>query len=302
MKILNLFNAVVNYDLCFEIDIFYCKFLFCDFFVSFSVFFFECIDFVFVLLYNIGNMECGEVGMKKLFVCDFDGTLYKKNNERQFKATMDMVKRLKSKGHEFVVATGRPLHLLEPYFEDFENMYFISNDGAVLSKGFEFLFSRPLDKDLIKTKLCDYKGDFIAYGQCVTYAKYKEKSVGFKIDEFFRHHVMRIGCVGEIEEDIYKITFVGKEPKADFLDKCWNSYGVFEFVAKGVNKGESLKKLQKALCFTEENTIVIGDGENDICMFEYGAKSYAMVSASPRVKAKAGKTVENVMEILGGEI
>lgn len=62
--------------------------------------------------------------MKKLFVCDFDGTLYKKNNERQFKATMDEVKRLKAEGNEFVVATGRPLHLLKPYFEDFENMFF----------------------------------------------------------------------------------------------------------------------------------------------------------------------------------
>ncbi len=239
--------------------------------------------------------------MKKLFVCDFDGTLYKKNNRRQFKATMEEVKRLKSKGDEFVVATGRPLHLLKPYFEDFENMFFISNDGAVFSRGFEILYSQPLDKALIKEKLCDFKGDFVAYGQCITYAKYREKSTGFKVDEFFRHHVMRIGCVGEIEEDIYKITFVGNEPKADFLDKCWNSYGVYEFVAKGVDKSRCLKIVQKALGFSEENTVVIGDGENDISMMKCADKSYAMMSASPKVKANATKITENVLEILRGE-
>ena len=168
--------------------------------------------------------------------------------------------------------------------------FFISNDGGVFNKGFKILYSQPLDKDLIKEKLCGLNGDFIAYGQCVTYAKYKEKSVGFKIDEFFKHHVMRIRCVADIEEDIYKITFVGKEPKTEFLDRCWNSYGVFEFVAKGVDKGECLKVVQKALGFTEENTVVLGDGENDISMVKCACKSYAMMSASPKVKANASKT------------
>ena len=240
--------------------------------------------------------------MKKLFVCDFDGTLYKKNNERQFRATMDEVKRLKAKGNEFVVASGRPLHLLKPYFEDFDNMFFISNDGAVFSKGFEILYSQPLDKALIKKNLYGFKGDFIAYGQCITYAKYKEKSVGFKLDEFFRHHVVNIDCICEPKEDVYKITFVGSEPKADFLDKCWNSYGVYEFVAKGVDKGNCLKIVQKALGFTEESTVAIGDGENDISMMKSAGKSYAMISASPRVKASAGNVAESVLEILRGEI
>ncbi len=240
--------------------------------------------------------------MKKLFVCDFDGTLYKKNNERLFKNTLKEVERLKASGNEFVVATGRPLHLLKPYFEDFDNMLFISNDGAVFSKGFNVLCSMPLDKQAIKKSYCDYKGDFIVYGQCVTYAKYNEKSVGFKLDEFFNHHMMRISCIGETEEDVYKITFLGKAPKTDFLDECWNSYGVTEYVSKGVSKGECLKIAQKALGFTSENTVVIGDGENDLSMMECADVSYAMMSAPPNVKARATKTTESVLDILRGEM
>lgn len=246
--------------------------------------------------------KSGEIGMKKLFVLDFDGTLYKKNNKRQFDTAKECLEKLKAKGNDVVVATGRPLHLLKPYFENFDEMFFISNDGAVFSKGFEILYGVPIDKAEVKEKFCDYKGDFLAYGQCITYAKYKEKSVGFKIDDFFNHHVMRIGCVGEIEEDIYKVTFIGKEPKADFLDKCWNSYGVTEYVAKGVNKGECLKLVQKALGYTSENTVVAGDGENDISMLKCGDTSYAMMSASPKVKGVATKTAESVLDILRGEI
>lgn len=240
--------------------------------------------------------------MKMLFVCDFDGTLYKKNNERQFRAVMDEVKRLKSVGSEFIVATGRPLHLLKPFFEDFDHMFFISNDGAVFSKGFEILYSLPVDKNMIKEKFKGYKGGFLAYGQCITYARYREKSVGLRLDEFYRNHVVEIDCVSEISEDIYKVSFIGKEPETDLLDKCWCTYGVNEYVAKGVSKGECLKIVQKALGFTSENTVVIGDGENDISMMKCADKSYAMMSSPPKVKSNADKVTENVLDILRGEI
>lgn len=240
--------------------------------------------------------------MKKLFVCDFDGTLYKKNNNRQFNSAMAEVKAFKDKGHEFVVATGRPLHLLKPYFDDFDNMLFISNDGALFSKGFDIIYSQPVDKAMIKEKFCGYKGDFLAYGQCITYANYREKSTGFKLDEFYGGHIVQIGCVSEIREDIYKVSFTGAEPKTDFLDKCWCSYGINEYVAKGVSKGSCLKIVQKALGFTEENTIVIGDGENDISMMECANVSYAMMSSPPKVKASAVKIAENVLDILRGEV
>ena len=56
------------------------------------------------------------------------------------------------------------------------------------------------------------------------------------------------------------------------------------------------------LGFKKENTIVMGDGENDISMMQYASESYAMISASPKVKAEANKTINNVLDILRGEI
>lgn len=240
--------------------------------------------------------------MKKLFVCDFDGTLYKKNNNRLTKAILDEIKILKSKGHEFIIATGRPLHLLEPFFDNFKDMLFISNDGALFSKGFEIIHSFPVDKELIKKNFCDYKGSFLTYGQCITYAKVKEKALKFKLNDFYRGHITEIGCVSEISEDIYKVSFLGKEPKTDFLDKCWCSYGINEYVAKGVSKGNCLSYVMNSLGYEKENTVVFGDGYNDISMMKYAKSSYAMMSAPPKVKANASGICENVLDILRGEM
>ena len=70
-------------------------------------FFFFSLDVLIVFLFCCTMQviwKSGEVGLKKLFVCDFDGTLYKKNNKRQFESAMEEVKRLKSGGYEFVFA------------------------------------------------------------------------------------------------------------------------------------------------------------------------------------------------------
>ena len=57
----------------------------------------------------------------------------------------------------------------------------------------------------------------------------------------------------------------------------------------------------KFLNYKSENTIVFGDGENDISMMQHAKTSYAMISASPKVKANANKICKNVLDILRGE-
>lgn len=240
--------------------------------------------------------------MKKLYVCDFDGTIYKKDNKRQYDAVLEEFKRLKKEGNEVIVATGRPLHLLKPYFKDFDDTYFISCDGAIFSKGFEIILEFPIDKAELKKKAGKTTNSFFGYGQCITYYNCSDKSDAQKLAEFYRGHAVKINCVMEIDENLYKAGFIGKEEEYDFLDKCWSTYGVTEFVAKGVSKGECLKLAMKALGFTAEETVVVGDGMNDISMMEVADTSYAMMSASPKVKACATKITDNVLNVLRGEV
>ena len=247
------------------------------------------------------SIKYGESVMKKLYVCDFDGTIYKENEKRHFDAVLKEFSRLSSEGNEVVVATGRPLHLLEPFFEDFENTFFISNDGALFSKGFEIILENPIDKEKLKKKTEKTKNSFVAYGESITYARYSEKSLGMNLNRFYRGHVVRVCGIDEISENIYKVGFFGTE-ECDFLEKCWSSYGVSEYTAKGVSKGECLKKVMDLLGFSAENTVVAGDGVNDISMMKLAGKSYAMVDASPVVKASADQVVSDILNVLRGDL
>ena len=58
------------------------------------------------------------------------------------------------------------------------------------------------------------------------------------------------------------------------------------------SKGKMLKRLQSLLGITEENTLTVGDGANDLSMFAHAGKRVAFC-AKPVLKEKANIIVEN---------
>ena len=52
------------------------------------------------------------------------------------------------------------------------------------------------------------------------------------------------------------------------------------------SKGEMLKRLQKMFNVSEENTLVVGDGANDLSMFKYAGKRVAFC-AKPILEKEA---------------
>ena len=57
------------------------------------------------------------------------------------------------------------------------------------------------------------------------------------------------------------------------------------------SKGQMLKRLQTLLGITEENTLAVGDGANDLSMFKYASKKAAFC-AKPIVKESANIIIE----------
>ena len=57
------------------------------------------------------------------------------------------------------------------------------------------------------------------------------------------------------------------------------------------SKGQMLKRLQKLLNVTRENTLAVGDGANDLSMFKYASKTIAFC-AKPIVKEKASIIID----------
>jgi len=60
-----------------------------------------------------------------------------------------------------------------------------------------------------------------------------------------------------------------------------------EVVAQGVNKGKALEKLCEHQGISLEETLVFGDSENDVPLFESAAVSVAMGNAAPHVRNRA---------------
>lgn len=66
------------------------------------------------------------------------------------------------------------------------------------------------------------------------------------------------------------------------------------------SKGKMLKRLQKLLDVTQENTLVVGDGANDLSMFKYASKKVAFC-AKPILKENANIVIDekDLSKILG---
>jgi phosphoserine phosphatase len=59
----------------------------------------------------------------------------------------------------------------------------------------------------------------------------------------------------------------------------------------GDAKGKLLERLQKLLGISQDNTVVVGDGANDLSMFQYASTRVAFC-AKPILKQAATHTVD----------
>ena len=79
-------------------------------------------------------------------------------------------------------------------------------------------------------------------------------------------------------------------------EAMWSGTSV-EFMKKGVNKANALKKLLAMLELNETETAVAGDSGNDIPLFEAFEESFAMSQAPKEVKEKAKYIIYGVHNI-----
>lgn len=68
------------------------------------------------------------------------------------------------------------------------------------------------------------------------------------------------------------------------LDVCFSSYELLEFVPEGVSKGNAVRQMSKLLGIPVENTIAVGDAENDISMIQAAGIGAVMKNANDDIK------------------
>ena len=245
--------------------------------------------------------------MKKLLAIDMDGTLLT-NSKKITEKTMIALKQAADRGIVIVPATGRSLDCLPRTLigQDFYR-YVITSNGARL---YDTKEKRTLYASLIPQKnainlLLEGKKHGLGLTAHVENQNIVE---GFSLNLKGRLIYKKdtedtiktkdiIQTVKEKNGDVEEVQlFFFKEQKKwwakDIVRKNKDytaSFGAtyVEIYNNDTSKGIALAKLAQILGFTKEDIICIGNGENDLTMFEQSGLKIAVENAEPGLKAKA---------------
>ena len=239
--------------------------------------------------------------MIKLIATDMDGTLLKSNNEIQ-DGFYDVFHKLKEKDIIFAAASGRQYYNLLERFKGLDNnMMFIAENGTFVVYRGEELIVNSLDKEialeLIKVGRTIENSYIILCGKNSAYIESRDERLIEQTEKYYaRYEVVEDLTKGE--DDILKVTicdFSGSEGNSnkyfdDYRDKaqiCVSGEIWLDMMAKGVNKGLAIKKIQEKLGIKHEETMVFGDYLNDLEMMDSAYHSYAMDNAHDDLKKVA---------------
>ena len=247
-----------------------------------------------------------------LFCTDLDGTLYG-DDRRVSKENLDAIAYFKSEGGLFTFITGRvPATTGEIYRLVQPNAPYGCFNGGAIYDGEQnsYLWARTLGEG-VKELIDAVEAEMPEMG----IQPNTEKAVYFHREnpamEVFRKgcNLPRLLCrLEEIEEPVMKIVFahldvekipllaklLNEHPRACDFDFIRSESWLYEILPKGINKGSTLMKMAELLGIAPENTIAVGDYNNDVSMIGAAGMGFAVENAVEEAKAVADcVTVDN---------
>lgn len=268
----------------------------------------------------------------RLICVDIDGTLIDVNAEISKQSKMKL-KDMREKGYIIVLCSGRAMVDLDSFNEDFSLAdYQIAFNGALIKNKDKVIFSEPINDKLIdyllnwsKEKNVDptfYTADSYYYGksklkQELQFANYlrmrnKSKTDFMKSKPIFVDDDRWKEVQKKFSEQVYKIEIVRtdesveqcieqlnemKDLEISFFDgKIYEIMPHYELTSKSVNKYKAISKLEEYLGLSDQETAMIGDGDNDIVAIEHVSVGIAMGNAPERIKVKANFVTKSNLE------
>lgn len=256
----------------------------------------------------------------KIVFIDIDGTLV--NDEKIIpKENIEIIKKLKEDGIEVVLTSGRPYNSIQQYSEKSGAVPYVigSNGGvAVNFKTETNIFTKAIDKNIaleilkkIKSKnlytVATISGNLAVETEqfSMTPENRSEVKVVESLDEVLTNTndpIMKFSVINDEKENIeifrdeiinlfdLSLTKVDTFVIPRRYRKVENKYAlpyIMDIMPKNVSKGEAIKELCKYLNIDVPETVVFGDGLNDIEMFKTGGYTVAMGNAADEIKELA---------------
>lgn len=254
----------------------------------------------------------------KIVFIDIDGTLV--NDEKIVpEENIKSIKKIKEKGIEVVLASGRPYHSIEEYSNTVGAIpYIIGSNGGVVANFVEDkkIFTTNIEKEVALEILKVIKENDIYFTVTISgnliveneqYGMSKENRNEIVVlknsaEEYLQETNEPIIKFSIIDDEKEKLGKVRKEIIERFnIDatevdefmilkkyrKPENNYKVpyiMDIMPRGISKAKAIEEMCNYLKINLSQTVVFGDGLNDIEMFNVGGYKVAMGNAVKKIK------------------
>lgn len=242
--------------------------------------------------------------MIKMIVSDLDGTLLTTQKQISSKTRNILIEK-KMHGQKIVLASGRTLESVRYAIQDFSLAnYIITNNGAAIyDVEKEFFIWQDTFSIETAVKIFElYKKWCQSIHICSSnyyYSYTKDTQLGYnpsiiKVKDFTSLieknipicHISLLGMKpNKIKIVINEIREKFPDLEAFVMQDSFKRTKWIDIMKKGVSKSEMISRLQSLLHIDIENTVLFGDGKNDIEMLQKNGFGIAMANALPEVKS-----------------
>ncbi|MDD3222039.1 MAG: HAD family phosphatase [Clostridia bacterium] len=247
--------------------------------------------------------------MIKLVVSDVDGTLVPEGCNQINPEVFNTIRKLRSQGIFFAVASGRHKCSVEKLFAPVkEDIIYITSNGAYTGTYNKPLFTAPLPKEAYQKLFTDFNEmkDFPYLAETIerAYTNSTESEFIHLLKDDYNYDLDYKEDMMDFSDEIIKLSLYHPVNAKDMdpkIMKSWNKVSKcsvsgthwIDFMAPDINKGVALSRLQETLGITIHETLAFGDQSNDIEMLKQAYFSFAMANAVCLVKNAARFTCDS---------
>ena len=261
-----------------------------------------------------------------LIAIDIDGTLVHDDGYLS-PAVVEQVQRVRSLGHEVIVATGRSAANAMPVIRDvgIDRGFSVASNGAVTLRldaqhelGYDVHEVVTFDPRAVITELVGHlpnahfavenpDGSYHFHRPFPAYAL-GDRNIETPIEDLMDSPVSRVVVLSP-EHDVDEFLGIIEKIGLHSVSYAIGYTAWLDIAPAGISKASALEKLRADLGIRADQVITIGDGRNDIAMFEWaqagGGLAFAMGQGPEEVHAAATavtSTVEDdgVARVLAG--
>ncbi len=259
----------------------------------------------------------------RMLALDIDGTLLKwidgegATHEKVERRVYDAVHRAMDAGAHIVLASGRSAHgmtgiadLLDLSGQDGERLWVVASNGSVIFRydvggEVEVVHEETFDAAPVVQKILDRIPEALV--------AVEERGVGYRLNCPFPEGEltgeMIVTDVAELVADpVSRVIIRDPNSSADEFVQVAEELGLhgtsyvvgwtawMDLAPKGVSKASGLEHVAQQLRIEAADVLAIGDGRNDLEMFEWAGLSVAMGQAIDQVREAADAVTDSVYE------